>query len=156
MIIDLARLKPGGEMIEGEDPSSILELEPGSVAEILTPIHYSLLVELLPGELVVRGSLSCRAAFGCGRCAKRFETPIRVADFLRVREYRELTEAMDLTPDMREDMILALPNYPVCSPGCRGLCPQCGADWNEKTCSCRPPGENQTWDALDQLKKRME
>jgi uncharacterized protein len=149
-------LTPGGEQFEGDDPASILELEPDPIVEVLTPIHYRLFVELLTGELVVRGSLSCRAACTCGKCAVRFETEIRVTDFLRVREFRELSEAIDLTPDMREDIILAFPNYPVCSSGCRGLCPQCGANWNEKTCSCRPPGENSAWNALDQLTKRME
>lgn len=156
MMIDLTKLKEGGETFEGEEPQSILELEEGSLFDVRTPIRYRLLAELLPRELVVRGSLACRVASDCGRCGKRVDLEVRVPDFLRVREYRELTEAIDLTPDMREDIILAFPNYPVCSSGCRGLCPQCGANWNETTCSCRPPGENQSWDALDQLKKRME
>jgi uncharacterized protein len=156
MIMDLSRLAPGGETFEGEAPPAILELEPDALVEAISPIRYNLFAELLPGELIVRGSLSVRIAFDCGLCAKRTEAEVRVRDFLRVREYRELAEAIDLTPDMREDIILAFPNYPVCSPECRGLCPQCGANWNETSCSCKPPGGNQTWDALDQLKKRME
>jgi uncharacterized protein len=156
MIIELSKLKEGGEQIDGEEAASILELGNAPGLTVLSPIRYRLMVELVSGELVVRGSLACRAAFDCGRCTKRVEREVRVPDFIRVREYRELSEAIDLTEDIREDMILAFPNYPVCSSGCRGLCPQCGADLNEKTCSCRPPGGNQAWDALDQLKRRME
>lgn len=156
MIIELSRLKEGGERLQGEIPSAILELEPESGIEALTPIRYDLLVELTPGELVVRGTLSLRIASECNRCAKKIELAIQVPHFVCVREFRELTEAIDLTPDIREDTILAFPNYPVCSPECRGLCPRCGANLNETTCSCRPPEANRTWDALDQLKKRME
>lgn len=156
MIIELSRLKPGGETLEGEEPVDILELEPDCGFEVLTPIRYRLLAELLPGELVVRGRLSCRASFDCGRCAIRFEKEVVAPDFLVVKPYHDVAEAIDLTPEVREDMILAFPNYPVCSPGCRGLCPRCGANWNEKACSCRPPGGEGAWSALDELKKRME
>ncbi len=156
MIIDLSRLKEGGEHFQGEELPTILELEPDAMVQPLTPIRYDLLVELTPGELVVRGSLSLRVGTECNRCAKKLEREVRVPHFVCVREFRELTEAIDLTPDMREDIILAFPNYPVCSPECRGLCPRCGVNLNETTCSCRPPEDHQTWDALDQLKKRME
>lgn len=156
MIIDLSNLKEGGERRQGDIPFTILELEPEAGITPLTPIRYDLFIELTPGELVVRGTLSMRIAADCNRCAKKIESEVRVPHFVCVREFRELTEAIDLTPDIREDIILAFPNYPVCSPECRGLCPRCGVNLNETTCSCRPPEENQTWDALDQLKKRME
>lgn len=153
MIIELARLKEGGEQVEGEEPGEILDLEPGAGVQVVSPLRYRLLLELLPGELVVRGALSCRIAFSCSRCAKRGEIEVRVPDFTSVREYRELSEAIDLTEDMREYTILGFPNYPVCSSGCKGLCPRCGADLNEQTCSCRAPEDNPAWQALDRLKK---
>ncbi len=155
MIIELSKLRPGGERLEGEEPAAILDLEPGALVLAISPIRYRLLAELLPGELVVRGSLVCRIAFPCSRCANRVEREVRTEDFVCVREYRDLSEAIDLTENMREDMILAFPNYPVCSPGCRGLCPQCGTDLNEGTCSCRPPADHPAWSGLDRL-KRME
>ncbi len=156
MIIELSRVPDGGEQVEGEESADILKLGDVSGLTILSPICYRFRVELVSGELVVRGTLALRAAFDCNRCARRFEKEIRVPDFICVRECRELAEAIDLTEDMREDMILAFPNYPVCSSGCRGLCPLCGVDLNEKTCSCRPPADNSAWDALDQIKRRME
>ncbi|MFO7535180.1 MAG: DUF177 domain-containing protein [Kiritimatiellia bacterium] len=156
MILDLAKLKDGGQTLEGEEPATILDIEPGGETQVISPVRYNLHAELVTGELVVRGSLSCRIAATCSRCAIRLERDIRVADFLCVREYSDLHEAIDLTENVREDIILAFPNYPVCSSGCRGLCPQCGANLNEKACSCGPPGENRAWDTLDQLTRRME
>ncbi len=46
-------------------------------------------------------------------------------------------DVIDLTEILREQIILALPMYPRCSPDCKGLCPVCGIDLNQKACDCR-------------------
>lgn len=56
------------------------------------------------------------------------------ADDLALSYYRG--EEIDLSPLIREQMILALPTRPLCDPGCRGLCPQCGASKNAGDCGC--------------------
>ena len=38
---------------------------------------------------------------------------------------------IDLTPLLREEVILATPLAPLCRPDCKGLCPVCGRDLNE-------------------------
>jgi uncharacterized protein len=43
-------------------------------------------------------------------------------------------EWVDLAPMVREQLILALPMVARCKEGCRGLCPTCGQDLNEKDC----------------------
>src|SRR4029077_14778902 len=45
-------------------------------------------------------------------------------------------EEVNLTPLIREQMLLALPTRPMCREDCRGLCPQCGANLNERDCGC--------------------
>ena len=45
-------------------------------------------------------------------------------------------DAVDLSPLIREQIILALPTRPLCQEGCKGLCPQCGADRNAAPCGC--------------------
>ncbi len=39
---------------------------------------------------------------------------------------------IDLTPLLREELILATPQAPLCRPDCKGLCPDCGEDLNER------------------------
>jgi uncharacterized protein len=56
------------------------------------------------------------------------------ADDLSLSFYRG--EQIDLSPLVREQLILALPTRPLCTPGCRGLCPQCGASLNAGDCGC--------------------
>lgn len=45
-------------------------------------------------------------------------------------------KTIDLDPIVREQLILALPLTTVCREDCKGLCPQCGINRNDATCSC--------------------
>jgi uncharacterized protein len=38
----------------------------------------------------------------------------------------------------REHFQLHVPMHPLCGEACKGLCPQCGKNWNKGPCSCRP------------------
>lgn len=49
-------------------------------------------------------------------------------------------EEIDLSPLIREQLILALPTKPLCGDDCKGLCPQCGVNRNLQTCTCRDQG----------------
>ena len=46
-------------------------------------------------------------------------------------------DQVDLSPLIREQIILALPTRPLCRESCRGLCPQCGVNLNFQPCACR-------------------
>ena len=48
-------------------------------------------------------------------------------------------QMVDLSELIRQLLVLHLPSHPICSPDCRGLCPECGADLNVSACSCRTP-----------------
>jgi uncharacterized protein len=45
-------------------------------------------------------------------------------------------DEIDLAPLISEQAILALPSRALCREDCRGLCPQCGANRNDESCSC--------------------
>ena len=45
-------------------------------------------------------------------------------------------EEIDLSPLLRERLLLALPTLPLCRDDCRGLCARCGADLNAGPCGC--------------------
>ena len=45
---------------------------------------------------------------------------------------------LDLRPAIREEWLLAVPQFTVCSETCQGLCPTCGVNRNTGSCSCRP------------------
>jgi uncharacterized protein len=60
---------------------------------------------------------------------------------------------LELADVIREALILAAPEFPLCREDCRGLCPRCGADLNDGPCGCRPEGDPR-WAALQGLPTR--
>ncbi|MFM8552333.1 MAG: YceD family protein [Nitrospiraceae bacterium] len=55
--------------------------------------------------------------------------------------YPLVGERLELAEMLREQIILATPMQPLCREDCRGLCPICGQDLNERQCDC--PEERQ-------------
>ena len=49
---------------------------------------------------------------------------------------------IDLGPEIRDELLLALPMGPLCREDCAGICPTCGANRNLTPCQCaeRPAG----------------
>jgi uncharacterized protein len=42
---------------------------------------------------------------------------------------RLIDNRIDLEPVVRDALVLALPQVPLCSEDCQGLCPECGGKW---------------------------
>ena len=57
---------------------------------------------------------------------------------------------IDLQPDLAQEIIMALPQQPLCQETCLGLCPVCGYNLNQGNCDCEPPIFH---DGLANLKK---
>ena len=167
MKIDIKALPEFGEQIRGEDPPEVMDLQDEKDLTIQSPLRYDMHVQLCGDELIARGALEIDVAFNCVRCTKAFTTAIcepaydGVVNVLADLETGETLsreqshnmdppQFVDLTPDMRESILLAFPAHPVCNAGCKGLCPQCGANWNQAPCDCSEPTDDR-WDALDRL-----
>jgi DUF177 domain-containing protein len=63
---------------------------------------------------------------------------------------------IDLTPALREQILLQIPAPPLCAEDCKGLCPKCGKDLNEGECGCDRAVMDPRWAALKgiQLEKK--
>ena len=61
-------------------------------------------------------------------------------------------KVIDLDPLVREQLILALPRYPVCKDDCKGLCPVCGANLNDRECGCDRHVPDPRWAGLKNVK----
>jgi uncharacterized protein len=61
-------------------------------------------------------------------------------------------DEIDLGQLMREQFYLSLPMKPLCSPDCKGLCPQCGINRNRETCTCDTKWIDPRFEALKRLK----
>lgn len=61
-------------------------------------------------------------------------------------------KVVDLDPIVREQILLALPGYPLCKESCKGLCPVCGANLNDRECGCDRHVPDPRWAALRNVK----
>jgi uncharacterized protein len=63
-------------------------------------------------------------------------------------------KTLDLDSVLREQLLLAVPGYPVCGEGCKGLCPVCGTNLNERDCHCERRTPDPRWAGLEKLKQK--
>ncbi len=61
-------------------------------------------------------------------------------------------KVIDLDPIVREQILLELPEYPVCDEQCKGLCPVCGANLNDRECGCDRHVPDPRWAGLRNVK----
>lgn len=148
----VARLEKEPIELVGSEPAEFLEIEPSSLLTVAAPVSYDLLVKSVSGGALVEGKVSTRLSGACGRCLEPVEEEVcadKLCLFLEIGDEEE----MDISEDIRSEMLLALPMTLLCSEDCRGLCPVCGVNRNRTDCGCEPPESGPScWDALDDLK----
>ena len=66
-----------------------------------------------------------------------------------------LGDQIDFTLPVREAVLLAVPEAPLCRHDCPGLCPHCGADRATSTCACVVESRDERWAALDALRGKL-
>lgn len=122
-------------------------------------VEVRLLLESMSDGIVVDGQVAVPWHGTCRRCNE----PTGGVSVSEVHELYQRTvtdpdafeivgEQLDLRPVARELVLLDTPATPLCRPDCAGLCPTCGINRNEDTCSCEGPPADPRWSALDQLK----
>lgn len=138
-----------------EQPETLKEPAGGLDFEILSPVQAHMDVSTTEGNVLVQGNLATRLGLECSRCLKDFEQELSTRFVLffvvgteegKGKEVELKTADMDVNylaePELdTTDLLLAQiaidkPLYPVCDTGCKGLCPQCGADLNQGECGC--------------------
>jgi uncharacterized protein len=149
MKILVARIPEEGFHYEGDDPGSILGLEDDKFMRNPGEVRYELYAQRVSDELVVRGALAVDLELQCARCSEFFSTTVGVSDFLRAYPAPDGTDSVDISDDFREEILLHVPGFPVCSDECNGVCPQCGIDLNKGSCECTTDEGPSAWSALD-------
>lgn len=152
MNIETGQVRQRPRRFTGEEPAAILELEHDTQFQVTGDVRYTLTARRFATDLLVRGILEVDVCGRCARCGKHCAQTIRDEDFTRSYPLSVADELIDLTADIREAILLALPMNFVCSAGCRGLCVQCGANLNKVSCACGRSRQATPWSMLDQMK----
>ena len=145
MKIHLKQVPAQGLHLDGDEDCPIHDFEAEGI-RCAGPLHYNLDVGVAGGALWARGSLSQPAELRCVSCLENFVHDIQVPAFAVHTELHG-PEKVDLTPFIREDLLLNLPAHP-----------RCDTDGN-RVCKAKQskPVEQDTkrkldWSALDKLK----
>jgi uncharacterized protein len=120
--------------------------------------------------ILVNAELEARVTLACGRCLSGFTLPLTLHveeeffPLVDVNTGRRLfqpdgsegsridaSHTLDLTDILRQYVITYQPMKPLCNPNCAGLCQQCGANLNQRNCSCDTAQRDPRWGALAEL-----
>lgn len=173
MLLDLSRLQGGGERIDRRIPPDSFET-PAEDFRVVEPVQLTVDVRRDGEKVRLVGRVATVLEVPCCRCLEPFRTSVdnafdllflpaseagaaegdddRQLDEAAVNASFYEDEAIDLVEVVREQFYLALPMKPLCREDCRGLCPVCGTNRNEATCSCEQEWVDPRMDALRRLK----
>lgn len=151
MKIHLNQIPAEGLHIEGEEANDFLELNE-EIYRAVSPVRYQLDVGTSEGGLFATGEISVDLELECVRCLRNFEETLTLDQFAMQIELMG-PEMIDLTPSVREDILLALPPHPHCDEAGKNECPGVllpggnSATTDQTILSDAP----KAWDALDKL-----
>ncbi len=118
----------------------------------LKPLDMNGIVEKSNDTVNFQGTLKSRIEKMCARCLRAIPSDVE-KDFAF---YYETTgkEVIDTIDDLRETLILDHSISFLCTDSCKGLCPHCGGNRNEKDCSCESDVKNNVFAELKKLLKK--
>ena len=128
LLFNIRHLEHHPVTLRGELPAAALDV--AGIDELVqadSPLKHDLVVERHERSVLVQGRLELTLRCECARCLKTYEhrlafdswsclLPLEGEDKVLVSN-----DCVDLTPYVREDIVLAFPQHPLCEPECRGL-----------------------------------
>jgi uncharacterized protein len=159
MFLSIKQIEPAGLRVEREvHPARITDPDGRPIP--FGPVRLEGWVTPRGSRFRFRGSFAASGTFECARCLEPTQIQLQADfDLLYARQAPEAPaagdveaaeaaqafmplceEGIDLLALVSEQIYLNMPLKPLCSPSCRGLCPQCGANRNAAECGCSERG----------------
>jgi uncharacterized protein len=135
MKININNISPEGLNLEEDILPSTLDLET-DIMKFRGPIKVEAGVSKITNTVTVDLSLKAAMCLVCSRCLEETQTDIKKNLKLNYQADK-LNPIIDLSQDIREEIILEYPIKPLCKPDCLGLCPKCGKNLNAGECDCK-------------------
>jgi uncharacterized protein len=119
------------------------------------------------GQIFLQAGIRAEGSLFCDRCLENFHQELNTAysmmyvqgarstvDLNKEEEIQILRADMnyiDLDDDVRQYILLTIPQKLLCREDCQGFCPICGVNKNIASCTCRVQAEDSRWDELKKL-----
>ena len=172
MQLDLTRYRQPEEHFSRTFQPSEVEQE-GDAYRIVAPVRLDFDIRKDKEKFQLVGGAQTELELACGRCLEPFRLVVDAPFDVTLLPASEMTgdnerevqdedldtsyyrdDAIDLNELLREQFYLALPMKPLCREDCKGLCAQCGINWNTGTCTCTTEWEDPRLAALKGLARR--
>lgn len=157
LLVNLRHLEEDGLELKGELPVEELQLDlRDDMVRAESPLDYDFSIERLETSLLAQGDLYLSLECHCVRCLKPFRYELALegwtAHFPLEGEDKAPVSGdfVDLTPQIREDILLEFPQHPLCEADCRGL-PKTNSGKSNTSDSTRTE-QPSAWSELDKLK----
>ena len=151
LLVNLRHLADQNLVLNGELPAVELDIDDrDEVIHVEAPAQYELEVQKLDQSLLLRGQLRLQLNCQCVRCLKPFHHLLELKPWtchipLAGEECAPVvSDCVDLTPYLREDILLEFPQHPLCRADCSGL--------RSKSGDRRTKSDSSAWAPLDKLK----
>jgi len=157
--INLRHLETHNVELVGE--IAVAELDLGvhdETVQARDPLGYELEGERVEESLLVRGRLSLPLHCECVRCLKPVKLELTLDPWtcfvpLEGEEAAPIiNDCVDLTPYIREDILLEFPQHPLCNPECSGLQEKPTGKKKKAGSAGKNEGASSAWSELNKLK----
>ncbi len=159
LLINLRHLDAHNIRLQGELPIEELDIDTrDEMIQLRSPLEYDFEVQKVEHGLLVHGRWETRLDCECVRCLKAFKQPVAMADWtihlpLQGEEaVPVVSDCVDLTPFLREDILLEFPQHPLCDPDCGGLPKTYIGKGSKASNSGQPDAGSPAWNELNKLK----
>ena len=156
--LNLRHLEARDVKLSGQLPVAELDLDArDELVQARRPLNYELEVHKQDQSLLVQGRLRLVLDCECVRCLKPIEVPLELDPWtchLPLEGEEKVTvvnDVVDLTPIIREDILLEFPRHPLCDPECGGLSKPLSAK-KKAGGPGRTDGGSPAWSELNKLK----
>lgn len=126
----------GLELSEEKLPEDIGLSDDDLYIKFKGPILLKAFVEKVSDTVLVKMHVEGKLETVCARCLEPIEDPW-TNDFLLDFPVDKTVESLEIDDDIRQEMLLDVPEKVLCKEDCKGLCVGCGANLNIEPCKCQ-------------------
>lgn len=162
LTVNISRLSEGTHRYSFEVQPESLSLD----SRFVQLIAVKATIDKTGRQLFLKSEIRTEATLTCDRCLAEFQNELAtqyrivyVTDELTAKEEEDAeiqflspdANLLDLGEDVRQFLVLAIPQKILCSEECKGLCPECGTNRNVKSCKCAAREADPRWDTLKKI-----
>ncbi|MFC1703571.1 DUF177 domain-containing protein [Candidatus Omnitrophota bacterium] len=140
--VDINKIPPEGLEVYKECNPAQLELDVNNI-HIANPLritaHFFRGINNISAEVQIDAS----ATVVCDRCLEEFQKNSNIDCQVHLC-IEPNTHTIDITEDLRQEIILSYPMKSICKSDCKGLCIHCGENLNIKKCNCNNTTKERT------------